>query len=175
MFDMFTLERGTPGSRHGIQVGIGTVLTLRLYDMLRGMKPDRERALRAVEAFDGGAGEADMRRIFGRTGEAVIGLERKFGKNEKGKHGARLNRIMENWDFIADQMNRQLPTAQWMTDLLQSAQEPVLPRQIGIANGEVLDAFIGSREIRDKYILTSLLWDLGLLDEMGERLMETLA
>jgi glycerol-1-phosphate dehydrogenase [NAD(P)+] len=174
MFDMFTLERGTPGSRHGIQVGIGTVLTLRLYDMLKTVKPDARRALEAVDAFDAAVWEENIRRIFGKTGDAVIGLERKFGKNGKEKHRARLSRILDNWNLIAALAAEQLPAADNMQSLLQSVQEPVLPCEIGIPDDAVLDAFIGSREIRDKYILTSLLWDIGLLDEMAERLMRTL-
>ena len=30
---------------------------------------------------------------------------------------------------------------------------------------DVADAFVGSRDIRDKYLSCSMLWDLGYLDE----------
>ena len=176
MFDMFTLERGTPGSRHGIQVGIGTVITLRLYDMIKdeGMKPSREKALKAIEAFSAAEWESEIRRIFGKTGDAVLGLERKFKKNAKENHAARLALIIEKWDEITAMMESALPCEKEIAGLLESIGEPIAPIEIGITDDLVRDAFTGSREIRDKYILTSLLWDMGIMDEMCERLIATL-
>ena len=42
---------------------------------------------------------------------------------------------------------------------------PTTPQEIGLGEKDVHNAFIGSREIRDKYLLSSLLWDLGVLNE----------
>ena len=40
---------------------------------------------------------------------------------------------------------------------------PMTPADIGISREDTENAFIASRDIRDKYLSSSLLWDLGLL------------
>lgn len=176
MFDMFTLERGTPGSRHGVQVGIGTVLTLRLYDMIKNgaIKLSREKAMAAINAFDEAEWERKVRKIFGKTGDAVINLESSLKKNDKKRHHKRVERTLENWQTIEEMIHRDLPSSESIVGILNEIGAPILPSDIGIDEELVRDAFTGSREIRDKYILTSLLWDFGLMDEMCEKLIAEL-
>ena len=45
---------------------------------------------------------------------------------------------------------------------------PTKPEEIGVGMQEVLDAFICSRDIRDKYILTSMIWDIGYMEECSK-------
>ena len=40
-------------------------------------------------------------------------------------------------------------------------------RVIGISKEDVINAFVCSRDIRDKYLLSSMLWDIGYLDEFA--------
>ena len=40
---------------------------------------------------------------------------------------------------------------------------PMKPEDIQITRQETEDAFLGSREIRARYMTSSMLWDLGLL------------
>lgn len=175
IFDMYTLEHHTPGSLHGIQVGIGTVLTLGIYEKLICQRPDREKALAHARDFDHVGWEAQMRRMFGKTAENVIEIERKAGKNDAVKHAGRLERILETWPQLVQIMREELPSQEFVRDLLVSTGAPVTPAQIGIDRSEVRDALMASREIRDKYIASSLLWDLGVLDEYADALVAELA
>ncbi|HHZ13210.1 MAG: sn-glycerol-1-phosphate dehydrogenase [Caldicoprobacterales bacterium] len=171
IFDMSKLEKGTPGSLHGIQVGIGTVLTLLVYDKMRFIKPDRDRAIAHVEAFDYKQWESRMKRIFGKNAEALIELEGKEGKNDKDNHSKRLEAILGNWSKIKEIIEQELPSSKYVENLLKDIGAPIRPRDIGIKDDLTKDAFLGSREVRDKYIATSLLWDLGLLDQYAEELV----
>ena len=47
---------------------------------------------------------------------------------------------------------------------------PLTPADIDIPTGDVVNAFIGARDIRDKYLSCSLLWDMGLTEEYAEYL-----
>ena len=51
---------------------------------------------------------------------------------------------------------------------------PLAPKDLGLSSRDTLDAFYGSREIRDKYLTSSLLWDLGLMDETAEKMEKML-
>ena len=47
---------------------------------------------------------------------------------------------------------------------------PRVPADLGISEADAKDAFTGSREIRDKYLSGSMLWDMGLTDEARARI-----
>ena len=54
--------------------------------------------------------------------------------------------------------------------LMRDLGMPMVPADIGISAQDTQDAFIASRDIRDKYLTSSLLWDMGVL--YGMRAME---
>ena len=49
---------------------------------------------------------------------------------------------------------------------------PMKPSDINVSLDDTVAAFIGSRDIRDKYLSCSFLWDLGLTDEFAAYLRE---
>ena len=167
IFEMMALDRGTPYELHGIQVGVGTYLTLRLYDTIRTLSPDRKKAEAFIASFDREAWEREMRSIFGRAAGAIIENEHaKYHKNDPVCHKARLDNILAHWQEIQAIIAEELPPADAVERLMQGLNMPMLPRDIGIGDADAYAAFIGSRDVRDKYLTSSLLWDLGLLHEM---------
>ena len=170
MWEMMALERGKPYDLHGIQVGVGTVLCLKLYESIRNIVPDRERAEAHMRAFDPAAWEVQVRRIFGKTAEEILTIESATRKNDPEKHAARLDRLMTRWDVIRKIMDEELPEAGPLVSLMTGTGMPVTPEEIGIPEQDVTDAFLGSRDVRDKYLTSSFLWDLGLTEEYAKKL-----
>ncbi|MDD3212909.1 MAG: iron-containing alcohol dehydrogenase, partial [Eubacteriales bacterium] len=166
LWEMFALDRGLPLELHGIQVGVGTVLSLRIYDRLRTMTPNRQTAENAMRAFKPAEWEQNVRRVFGRAAQTLIDSEnRLWHKNDPVSHQERLERILANWDALKSIMAEELPDTQTILRLMRSLGMPVRPDEIGETRQDTLDAFHCSREIRDKYLTSSLLWDLGLLND----------
>jgi len=172
MWEMMALERSKPYDLHGIQVGIGTVLSLKLYRKLREVRPDRAKAEAHMRAFDAAAWEAQVRRIFGKTAGEILEIEARTQKNDPAKHAQRLDRIIENWDGILKIINEELPDYDALYKLMAATGMPMRPSEIGVPMEDVVDAFIGARDVRDKYLSCSLLWDLGLTEEFAEYLKE---
>jgi glycerol-1-phosphate dehydrogenase [NAD(P)+] len=167
LWEMMALDRGTAYELHGIQVGVGTYLTLRLYEHIRTLKPSRQKAEAFIKAFDNSAWEKEMREIFGAAADAVIaGEHAKYHKNDPGRHKARLENILSHWEEIQAIISQELPPASDIERLMRGLQMPVTPADMGVSREDTYKAFIGSRDIRDKYLTSSLLWDLGLLHEM---------
>ena len=167
IWEMMALDRGTPYELHGIQVGIGTYLTLRLYDHIRTLAPDRKRAEAFITGFDNGEWEKEMRSIFGRAADAIITAEHeKYRKNDPARHMERLNNTLHHWDEIQRIIAEELPPATEVERLMRGLDMPMLPRDIGVSDADAYAALIGSRDVRDKYLTSSLLWDLGVLHEM---------
>ncbi|MBQ7868193.1 MAG: sn-glycerol-1-phosphate dehydrogenase [Clostridia bacterium] len=163
LWEMMALDRGKPYERHGIQVGVGTLLTLRIYDQLRQMKPDRETAQKFIATFDEELWRSHTRRVFGKAAEAVIEQAEREEKNSAQKHAVRLERTLENWDKILQIVDEELPPTQDIAALMEQLGMPMLPGDIGVNDQDTIDGLRGSRDIRDKYLSSTMLWDLGLL------------
>lgn len=165
LWEMFALERGQPQALHGQQVGVGTLLTLRMYDRLRAVKPSREAAERAMRAFSPAAWEHNVRRVFGAAAQTLIDSENTlWHKNDPALHAQRLERILAHWDALTAIMEQELPQTAAIEALMRNAGLPMTPAEIGVSAQDTRDAFLCSRDIRDKYLTSSLLWDLGLME-----------
>jgi len=164
LWEMMALDRGTPYELHGIQVGVGTLLTLKLYDQIRKMKPDRATAEKFIENFSNEEWEAMIRDIFGKAAETVITQEHTiFHKNDKARHAKRLDKIIDGWDEIQRFIAEELPETETIAAMMKDLGMPMVPADIDISWEDTEKAFIGSRDIRDKYLSSSMLWDMGLL------------
>lgn len=165
LWEMFALDRGLPLELHGIQVGVGTYLTLHVYDHLRKVKPDRAVAEQHMRDFDPAVWEVQMRRIFGKAAQTLIDSEKAtWHKNEPDGHAKRLDNIITHWDEIMAAIDEELPATESIEQLMRQVGMPITPADIGESEQDVHDAFIASRDIRDKYLSSSLLWDMGLLE-----------
>lgn len=163
MWGMMALERGLPMELHGIQVGIGTLLTLKIWEHLKKETPSREAALDFIRRFDEAEWEARVRRIFGKTAENILKTARREGRNDKAAHAARLDRILARWPAILQVAEEEMPSYEAVHTLMASLDMPLRPEDIGFSRRDTVDALYGAREIRNKYLTSSLLWDLGLM------------
>ncbi|HPR77587.1 MAG TPA: sn-glycerol-1-phosphate dehydrogenase, partial [Candidatus Limiplasma sp.] len=150
---------------HGIQVGVGTVLCLKIYDHLRTLTPSRETAEAAMRAFSPAQWEQTVRRVFGQAAQTLIDSENNdWHKNDPARHSERLEKILSHWDEITIIMAEELPDTASILSLMRALRMPMRPDEIGEDEQDTRDAFLCSRDIRDKYLTSSLLWDLGLLE-----------
>lgn len=172
MWEMMALERGVPYDLHGIQVGVGTVLSMKLYRKIRQIQPDRAKAEAHMKAFNRADWEAQVRRIFGKTSDEIIAIEDKTHKNDPARHAKRLDNLVNHWDEILKIIDEELPDYDALYQTMAKTGMPMRPSEIDVPMDDVVNAFIGARDIRDKYLSCSFLWDLGLTDEFAEYLRE---
>ena len=169
VWDMRYVEFGRPSDFHGIQCGIGTVNALRIYEMIRRMKPDREKALAYAASFDYDGWCRELRENLGGSAETMIANERREGKYDPDKHRARLDSILAHWDELTA-LFATLPSSDDMRTFLQGIGAPTDPTEIGLTHAEERFAFLATKDVRDKYIASRLLWDIGALDTVCDTL-----
>ena len=175
LWEMRALQRGVPSDLHGIQVGVGTLIVLWIYEtMLKTDRPDTARAEQAMAAFSPAEWEREMREIFGPVTPAVLAIEEKTGKNRPETQQAHLRILSDHWTEIQRIIREELPPRAQVLALMKRARMPLFPADLGLTLRDTREALLGSREIRDKYLTSSLLWDLGLLRETADRLEEAL-
>ena len=170
LIDMRSVEFGTVEDLHGIQCAIGTLVMLRLYEKLRDITPDRDKALAYVQSFDFEDWSAQLRQLLGKGAERMIAQEAKEGKYDPTAHEKRLEVILENWDTLLQIMEEELPSAAELEQLLDTIEAPKTLREIGVEESLLPIFFMATKDIRDKYVLSRLAWDLGILEELSETL-----
>ena len=86
----------------------------------------------------------------------------------------RVQRILDNWSSLVSLIQKDLPDIDALEEKMRRAGLPVNPADIGLSTQDVLDAFVCSRDTRDKYLTSSLIWDLGYMDEFEAWLSDRL-
>ena len=170
VWDMRALEFGLKADLHGTQCALGTLYSARLYEKLKSVTPDKKKATAYVDAFDFAKWSDELRKGLGSAAEPMIALEAKERKYDKSTHSARFDRIADNWDKIVDIIDSEMPTGDEIYALLTKIGAPKTAEDIGVDPKILPFTLKATKDIRDKYVLSRLLWDLGLLDEYAEEL-----
>jgi glycerol-1-phosphate dehydrogenase [NAD(P)+] len=165
---MRSVELGTPVSTHGIQCAIGTLIASKLYAKILNTEPDKEKALAFADSFDFGKWSEELRAFLGNGAEVMIAAEKKDGKYDKTKHTVRLDIIIDNFEKIKDIIREEIPTPDKISDILDLIGCPKTAKEIGIDEAILPMTFKATKDIRDKYVLSRLCWDLGIQDELAE-------
>ena len=166
LWDMRGLEFGTPTSLHGLQCAVATKICVSLYHKLKSVRPSRERALNYASSFSVSEWNASIRKFLGHAAEPLIELEVREGKYDVQKHSARLEVIIAHYDDILAIIEEELPTLTSLDELYCKLDMPTLPPESDVLKMTVM----AGKDIRDKYVLPRLLWDLGVLEELCEGL-----
>ena len=170
IWDMRGLQFGTQTETHGIQCAWGTLLAVKLYDALRTMKPDAKKAIDFVNGFSYEAWKKELRAFLGSSAETMIAQEEIEQKYDKQAHSKRLDKIIQNWDEILRILNEELPSFETIATILDTIG---IPKDLGAINVDSQVArktFLATKDIRDKYVLSRLAWDLGVLENLSELL-----
>lgn len=170
IWDMRGLEFGSRVNLHGIQCAVATLQAVKLYESIRKLKPDAEKAKAFVDGFSYEAWKEQLRSFLGSSAETMIAQEAREGKYNKETHPARFAKIAENWDSIIDILNEELPASAKIESILQTIGISADLRDLGVDSDIARLTFKATKDIRDKYVLSRLAWDLGVLDELCQLL-----
>ena len=190
-WEMQFLMHGKKAVLHGTKVGVAAIACLQMYGMLaevlEAADSDSDKdfgnyscggsdtlpdlfAEAAARPFDRAAWEEEIRAVFGEAADRIISLEEKAGKNDPAARNIRLDAIRNRRKEILRAIRHDLPAVSEVEELLLSLDAPVHPEQIGVSLQEVRGAVLCAKEVRDRYTLLRLLWDLGLSEEFADRL-----
>lgn len=169
VWDMRGLEFGTHIDLHGTQCAVGTLIASGLYEKVLQLKIDKEKALNHARNFDFNAWAKELKEFLGKGADAMIALEEKEQKYNQVKHAERLEIIVGKWQTITQIIREEIPSRNRVEQILDIICAPKTAKEIGIDCdlGLTLKA---TKDIRDKYVLSRLLWDLGVLDDFAKQI-----
>ncbi len=166
IWDMRGLEWGTPVDLHGIQCAVGTAQAVRLYEELKKHTPDEEKARQYVEQFSYEDWKTQLRAFLGSSAETMITQEEREQKYNKNTHPARLALIVGNWNKILQILEEELPAYEELETILNTIGISPQLQHLGVDSEAAKMTFKATKDIRDKYVLSRLAWDLGVLEDL---------
>lgn len=172
-WEMIFAQRGERPVPHGTQVGVGTVLILKAVEQFLTMRVDLDAARAAAKRYDPAAWEDAIRRAYGPAAQGVIEMERKAQKNEPNARLARIDAMEKNWDAVTGLL-KALPSSAYVSELLEGLGSPSLPAQIGVDKALLRDTFLYCKEVRARYTILQMLWDLGILEQVTDAVIEAM-
>ena len=69
----------------------------------------------------------------------------------------------------------ELPAAETVMEILKSLESPCLPQEIGVDRALLKDTFRYCKEVRARYTILQMLWDLDLLDRLSDQVIGELS
>ena len=157
---------------HGTKVGLAIPGVIALWYKLINEDIDFEQCKQIVKAFDYEKWEALVKDKFEGAANGVIALEKKAGKNNIESALNRIDTIANKWEDIKTVIKNDLPKPEYVVQILKSVQAAYRPEQVGIDEMMTKDSLILAKEVRVRYGLLQLLWDLGLLEDYSNAFVQ---
>lgn len=163
ILDMRGLQFNEKVDFHGTQCAVATLICAKLYEKLLLITPDKNKALSHVKAFDYNNHKKLLKEFLGQSAIPMIEKEKTEKKYCKKKHKKRLEVILSKWDKIKEIIEKEIPSPNELERILDKIGAPKTYKELGIKVDE-FTVFSVAKDIREKYGLSRLLWDLGEME-----------
>ena len=176
-WDMTASARGRRPRLHGEQVAVASLICASLYEALRALPLSEVGIQRALQQRPDtaellAASRAHLAPLLG--DEIAEGIARELAAKHLDRDGveASLARIGESPSAFWSALTPILRPGAELRDALAAAGAPTTIGQLGIPPAELRDAFIHAREIRGRYTVLDLAFDLGMLEDLRDEVIE---
>jgi len=170
-WDLMALKDGGEKHFHGVQVGVATLVMLKLFDFIRSFpvkKVDINKLKRNCQSKS--EFTAFIEKKFGIYAEGV--REEYFSKYMNWREKEQeIGFIIENWTRLWDELDTYIRPIEPVEDALKRCGAAVYYHQLGKSREEMLDALKNAPYIRGRYTLLDLAMDLGILEEAAEKII----
>ena len=164
LWDMRALEFDTKAELHGLQCASGFISATRVYEKLKKITPNRQNALKAAQSFNVEEWNDVLRKHWGHGADTMISNGITEHRYDLENHAKRLDIIISRWNDILNIMDEELLPLADAENIFSSLDFPNVPNELSLDNELLALTFKATKDIRAKYILSTLLWDIGELD-----------
>lgn len=173
--DMVAIAAGEPHDLHGRQVGVATIVAAYLYQRLRDIDPASiDPDARAAALAPWSEHEALVRERFGSLAAAVLGHS-KAGYPDSSTVAARLAVLRDQWTQISAQLDATLRPPEAIEAQIQATGGATRFSHLGVDRERAFRSIVHSRDIRARYTILDLAWELGHLDRWARDALERYA
>ena len=170
LLEMRDIQRKRLGSLHGDKVGIGTLISMVIYQRLfAGHQLPEQRSIMPADQW-----EREVRRVFGPLSDAAMAInspQPTRGK-EWDRQKERIALAMESFGYsYVSSFAKLLPLVR---DKIAATGGPVRPDQLGYSISDTYDAIAFGKEVRPKFTALRLAERFGWLYDLAAEIAEGL-
>jgi len=151
---------------HGAKVGVNTLIVNRMRRLLAADVPDIQEIQKRAGLFDEKKWAEEIKRIFRQAAPGIIRLNEKEKINDSNERMKRVHRIIEKWETISKVL-KDTPSNEEIAASLTKAGAPVSPEELGISWDLIEEGIVYAKEVRARYTVLQLAWDIGVLDKLA--------
>jgi glycerol-1-phosphate dehydrogenase [NAD(P)+] len=171
-WDLISLIEHKVKHFHGVQVGVATIIVLKLYDFVRSYPVRAHVSLDALKErhLDEVQARAAIERKFGIYAKGVA--EEYFKKHLSWKDKRReLEEILDRWDSMWNELGAYLRPVKPVEEALEKSGAAAAYAHLGKTREEVADSLLSAHLIRNRYSILDLANDLGLMEKAIEKVL----
>jgi glycerol-1-phosphate dehydrogenase [NAD(P)+] len=171
-WDMLHHLRGRDKSLHGAQVGIGTLISISLYDYMRRLDPsfiDPLALLASRPSLDEVL--AENRARYGGFADAFnSATQRKWIPDDR--YLDYLADVLASWDTLWNGVSPYVASLASIRARLREVGAPVTLREINRTREEAVEALLYANRYRSRYTMLDLAWELGAFPTAAAEVLE---
>lgn len=167
-WEMTALENGTPDAFHGTKVAVGTVISLKMYEILGKLNWE---TFHAHPTFQPEAWAGEINEAYGKAAPTVAALEEKLKKNGDEAVKARRASLLAGKEEICREISA-LPSADSIVEALKKIKAPYKPQQIHVSEDTLRKGIYYAKDLRDRFGLLQVLYDNDLQESMAEAVID---
>lgn len=168
--EMRYLLEGRKAVFHGTKVGINTIIALKAHEYISKLTPDFDK-IRKAKRMSFEDWEKQICDAFLGASKEIIDLEKSCGKNSSQKLSTRLDSIEANWENIKN-LSQSIAKPDVVLGILTQLNAPTSPVDIGVEKHLARQMIMYSKELRDRYTVLQLLWDLDELENFANLILD---
>ncbi len=164
--EMRAYQQGHEPALHGLQVGIGTLVALALYEMWLETEP-KDWRLPKDEPLPSERSKELEQRYGAMTERVLTEFSAKWLARERAERA--VQKLAAHWDKLREQLNRMRMPLERYRQQLATVRAATHPNEMGVPTDLLREAILHAREIRRRWTILDTAFLVGLLPErLGE-------
>lgn len=173
VLEMKAALKGKYGELHGTSVGMATCVIAEMYKKFLTLDIDYDKARAHAEQFDYDNWADEIRRVFGTSADQIFKVYEKAQQSDPANVKRRIDRIEANENQIRAIIMETVQKVEKAPEYIGAMHGMTSPKQYTLfSKDEFRDILSYTKEQRDRYAGLQFFYDLGVLDELVDYIID---
>ncbi|MCI8485061.1 MAG: sn-glycerol-1-phosphate dehydrogenase [Lachnospiraceae bacterium] len=173
VLEMKCALKGLYGELHGTSVGMATCVMTEMYQKFLTLDIDYDKARRHAEAFDYNQWAKEIERVFGASSDAIFKVYEKAHQSDPDVVKARIDIIEKHEKEIREVLTETVRKAAKAPEYIGAMNGMTSPKEYKVfSKEEFRDILLYTKEQRDRYAGLQFFYDLGVLEELTDYIID---